>query len=202
MKTVTTQRGYSLLEMLVSIGLFSLVMLLATGAFIKFMALEKVARYTNDVTNNLTFAVDSMARSIRTGTNYSCGGTAGVVNCWDDGQFGQDSFSFTDDQGRTITYVRRGDGAIGRCTHSDSSTCLDSLTDSVALTDKRISIESLNFFVRGIGPAGDEQPTATKNTQPQVLISIRGEMRPEPDKPPIRFTIQTLATQRLLELSP
>ena len=186
MITTRTHRGYSLLEMLVAIALFSLVMLLATGAFLKFMSLERVARYTNDVTNNLTFAVDSMARSIRTGTNYQCGGTTGVVNCWDDGQFGQDQFAFVDDQGRTITYRRKGDGSIGRCTQPDSSNCTDANT--VTLTDKRITIESLNFFVRGVGEAADEQPNASTNTQPQVLISIRGQMRPSPDEPPVRRT--------------
>ena len=194
MSTPNTQRGYSLLEMMVSIALFSLVMLLATGAFLKFMALERVARYTNDVTNNLSFAVDSMARSMRTGTQYDCGAVDTTKNCW---PTPGSQFSFRDDQGRLITYLLKGDGSIGRCTVSGCTT-----SNAVSLTDKRIKIESLHFFVRGVGPAASEQPITSINTQPQVLVSIRGTMQPSPDEPPIRFSIQTLSTQRLLELSP
>lgn len=183
-----TQRGYSLLEMMVAIGLFSFVMLLATGAFLKFMSLERVARYTNDVTTNLSFAVDSIGRSIRTGTSYDCGTTGGELNCW---PTAQNRFSFVDDQGRTVTYILKGNGSLGRCT---GATCDDST--AIDLTDKRITIQSLKFFVQGVGASG----AGVNVKQPQVIINMTGTMQPEPDKPAVSFTIQTMATQRLLEL--
>lgn len=173
---------------MVAIGLFSLVMLLATGAFLKFMSLERVARYTNDVTTNLSFAIDSMSRSIRTGTDYQCGQTG--TNCW---PTGQNSFSFTDDQGRTVTYIVKGNGALGRCTVTP---CNDST--AIDLTDKRITIQDLDFFVQGVGTSITDP--MINYTQPQVLIRIQGTMSPEPEQPPVSFTIQTMATQRLLEL--
>ncbi|HYE23475.1 MAG TPA: prepilin-type N-terminal cleavage/methylation domain-containing protein [Candidatus Paceibacterota bacterium] len=190
MRYEPTHRGYSLLEMMVAIGLFSLVMLLATGAFLKFMSLERVARYTNDVTTNLSFAIDSMSRSIRTGTDYMCGGDLVQGNCWPSGL---DRFSFRDDQGRLITYLLKENGSLGRCTVAE---CSDS--QAIDLTDKRITIQNLKFYVQGVGAdAGDPE---VNFAQPQVLISIQGTMRPEPDQPPVSFTIQTMATQRLLEL--
>ena len=184
MSMSTPQRGYSLLEMLVSIGLFSLVMLLATGAFLKFMALDRIARYTNDVTNNLSFAVDSMSRSMRTGIAYDCGPVDATKNCW---PTPGNQFSFQDDQGRLVTYLVKTDGSIGRCV---TSGCTG--TNAVSLTDKRITIQSLNFYVRGVG-TGDGR-------QPQVLISIQGLMQPDPNNPAIHFSIQTTALQRFLEL--
>lgn len=186
----TIQRGYSLLEMMVAIALFSLVMLLVTGAFLRFITLDRTARYTNDVTTNLSFAVDSISRSILTGTDYACNGVAGA-NCWPDGQ---SRIAFTDEKGRRMTYILKTDGSIGRC--SDVASC--SSSNAVSLTDKRITIQNLKFYVRGVGV--DFYNPAINTAQPQVLISIRGQMRPEPDQPPVSFTIQTLATQRLLEL--
>lgn len=189
MMYVRTQRGYSLIEMIVAVALFSLVMLLATGALIKFMSLERVARYTNDVTTNLSFAVDSMSRSIRTGTNYKCGGSG--TNCW---PTPMNSLTFTDDQGRTVTYKLKSDGSLGRCTVGNCGI----EANVIGLTDKRITIKSLRFYVKGVGSAnvgGDSHIT-----QPQVLISMQGEMKPDSNRPPVSFTIQTLATQRLLEL--
>lgn len=171
------------MEMMVAIGLFSLVMLLTTGAFLKFMALDKVARYTSDVTNNLSFAVDSMSRSIRMGTNYQCNGG---TNCW---PAGGSTFSYTNEQGKKITYLLRSDGSIGRCSHTNNCTS----DTAVSLTDKRITITSLNFAVRGVGGSPDV-------IQPRVLITIDGELRPEPDAAAIDFTIQTMAVQRYIDL--
>lgn len=187
-----TRRGYTLLEMTVSVGLFSLVMLLATGAFLKFISLDRKARYTNDVVNNLNFAIDSMTRSIRTGSNYRCGGEGQGPNCWPPTS-GQSTFSFVDDRGRTVTYLRRTDGSIGRCALTTGS-C--SPSTAIAVTDSRINIQNMTFYVRGVGTT-----TSPDNvTQPSVVMSIRGQMTPGPNQAPIDFAIETMATQRLIEL--
>lgn len=178
--------------MTVSVGLFSLVMLLATGAFLKFISLDRKARYTNDVVNNLTFAIDSMTRSIRTGSNYRCGGEGQGPNCWPPA-VGQSTFSFLDDRGRTVTYLLRTDGSIGRCALATGS-C--SASTAIAVTDSRINIESMTFYVRGVGTT-----TAPDNvTQPSVVMSIQGSMVPGPNQAPVDFAIETMATQRLIEL--
>jgi len=187
------KRGYSLVEMIVAIGLFSVVMLLATAAFVKFMALDRVARYSTDVTNNLNFAVDSMARSIRTGKAYRCGPwTETVPNCWPGGE---SNFTFEDDEGRVVTYRTMANGSLGRCAFpkGEEVACTDS--NAVGLTDKRITVERMMFYVRGVG-----EESAGNGTQPQVVISMRGTMLPDPDLDPVEFTIQTMATQRVLDL--
>lgn len=192
MTPTRTRRGYTLLEMTVSVGLFSLVMLLATGAFLKFISLDRKARYTNDVVNNLTFAMDSMTRSIRTGSYYRCGGDGQGPNCWPP-TAGRNSFSFLDDRGRRVTYLLRTDGSIGRCALA-SGTCTSAT--SIPVTDERINIQSMTFYVRGVGTT-----TAPDNVmQPYVVMSIRGSMTPGSNQAPIDFAIETMATQRLIEL--
>jgi len=105
------------------------------------------------------------------------------------------TLTFTDDQGRTVTYKLKSDGSLGRCTVGDCSI----EANVIGLTDKRITIKSLRFYVKGVGSTA-VSGSNSHITQPQVLISMQGEMKPDSNRPAVSFTIQTLATQRLLEL--
>ncbi len=172
-------RGFSLIEIIVSVGLFSVVMLVVTSTYLNIIILDKEARATNELTINLSFAVDSIARTVRTGTGYSCAG-AGNGTC--------SRLSFTDSTGQTITYLlKTSDGTLGQCTGNgvcDTNTAF-------SLTDPRIAIASLIFNVRGVG-TGDM-------IQPQTLVSLRGTLAASQGRT-ADFTLQTSATQRLLEL--
>ena len=180
---LSVQAGFSLVEMIVSVGIFSVVMLIATGAYLTLIDLDRRARAGNDVVNNLSFAIDSMARTIRTGKDYACG--AGGGDCFGTGD---SRFSFTDEQGRTVTYLL-ADGTIARCT---SSPCL--AANAVPLTDPRVVIDSLTFYVRGTIP-GDA-------IQPHVIFSAHGsvEVKEAGTAVPLAFTIETAATQRRIDL--
>lgn len=168
------QRGYTLLEMIVSVGIFSLVMLAATSAYLSLIDLDRRARSVNDVVNNFSFAIDSMAREIRTGTNYQCDVTG--TNCTSGG----DSFQFTDANGRIIRYQVANGQLIATIDDEDA-----------AITDPRITITALTFYVRGVG-TGD-------GIQPQVIFTVIGEI-PEGEGQATEFSIETSATQRVLEL--
>ncbi len=170
-------RGFTLIEIIVSVGIFSMVMLVVTAAYLTLITLDKEARTTNEVVANLSFAVDSIARNIRTGSTYSCAG-AGNGTC--------SQISFTDNQGQNVTYLLKSDGTIGQCT---SGACSSSVATS--LTDARITVTNLTFYVRGVG-SGDM-------LQPQVTISIRGTMPAQRGRT-IDFSIQTGATERYIEL--
>ncbi len=185
-------RGYTLLEMMVSIALFSLVMLLATGAFLKFMVLDRKARITNDVVNNLSFAVDSMSRTIRTGSQYRCGGQAASPNCWSP-TAPRSSFTFLDDRGREVTYYQMANGSIGVCALAVGAVCSDSV--ATALTDSRVVIQNMKFYVRGVGT-----DPGNNYIQPHVIFVLKGYMKPDPTSANIDFTIQTMASQRLIEI--
>lgn len=177
-------RAFSLLELIVSIGLFTIVVTIAASAYLSLISLNRKAQATNDVSSNLAFVMESISRSIRTGSSYDCGGGGGELNCW---ASGSTVFSFTNEDGQTVTYLRKSNGTVGVCV---SGTCTDSSANSI--TDPRISISSLRFYVEGVG-FGD-------GTQPRVLIALTGTITPDPRSAPVSFSIQTSATQRLLEL--
>lgn len=194
-------RGYSLLEMIVSVGLFSIVMLVATGAYLALIDIDRKARATNELVANLAFGVDSMARSIRTGTLYGCGASGGGgtgtkigTPCTTEGTPASPMFSFYDTNlSSRVTYKLLSTGVIGRCAGSPCS------NDSsfVGITDPRINISTtspygLVFYVTGVG-TGDGR-------QPQVTFLIKGTMPSDSKGGVTPFTIQTTATERLLEI--
>ncbi len=66
-------KGFTLIEMLVSVAIFSIVMVMALGALLALSSADRKAETLKSGVDNLTFALDSMSRAIRTGQNYDCG---------------------------------------------------------------------------------------------------------------------------------
>lgn len=185
------QRGFTLLEMIVSIAIFSIVMLVATSAYFNLIALDRRARATNQVVNNLSFAVDAMVRGIRTGKNYQCldgapdgNGNSTTGTCT--------KFSYTDSTltgNNIVTYFLKSNGTIGRCESTGPCT-LDASASSI--TDPAITISKLVFYVRGSGNGDD--------TQPQVLFTLSGAMPADSQGNKTTFVIEETATERLIDL--
>lgn len=171
--TPTPIRGYSLAELIVAIGIFSMVMLIVMGVYLALISYDRQARATNQLASDFSFALDTMVRNIRTGTGYpaSCNNTSCT------------SFAFTDSAGRAVTYALSG-GQVMVTTGGVS----------VPLTDPAITITRLNFYVRGVGTTGAEA-----EKQPTAQIIVAGSMDTDSGKE-VDFTIEAFATQRLLEL--
>ncbi|CAN5756054.1 hypothetical protein BH11PAT2_BH11PAT2_02260 [soil metagenome] len=182
MTTAKGKRGFTLVELIVSVALFTIVITIAASAYLSLISLNRKARATNDLVSNLSYVVDAMSRSIRTGTNYQCGGPGGT-NCAN----GNSAITFINDASSTITYLLKPGGIIGQCT---GSPCTTSSADP--LTDSRITVTNLQFYVQGVG-TGD-------STQPRVLFTLSGTIKPDTQTATTSFTIESSATQRLIEL--
>jgi prepilin-type N-terminal cleavage/methylation domain-containing protein len=188
----SSSRGFSLVEMIVSVGIFAVVMLVATSAYFTLIALDRRARATNQVVNNLSFAMDSMVRGIRTGTGYQCrnGSPDGF---WNSTTGTCTIFSYTDTNlaagANVVTFFRKADGTIGRCESSIPCT-IDANASSI--TDPSITVTGVTFYVRGNGTADDQQP--------QVLFTVKGTMPADSSGNTADFVIEEDATQRAIDL--
>jgi prepilin-type N-terminal cleavage/methylation domain-containing protein len=68
----TSQKGFTLIEMVVAIMIFVMVAMVALGALIKIVdANRKSISMKNSITN-LNFALESMTRELRVGSDYNC----------------------------------------------------------------------------------------------------------------------------------
>ncbi len=63
--------GFTLVELLVAMGLFLVVVILASGTFIKALRLERQAVDLIAMNDSASLALEQMAREIRTGTEFS-----------------------------------------------------------------------------------------------------------------------------------
>lgn len=70
--THNKQRGFTLIELIVSLGLFAVVVTTAVGALLILVSTNNQLQDEQAIMSNLSFALDSMVREIRTGTNYYC----------------------------------------------------------------------------------------------------------------------------------
>lgn len=174
-------RGFTLLELIVSIGLFMIVITISMSAYLSLISLNRKARATDDVVSNLSFVMETISRSIRTGTAYRCNGG---TNC----PAGASYLSFTNDSNQQITYLLKSNGTIGECV--GVGVCNDSTANTI--TDPRITVSNLTFYTQGVG-TGD-------GIQPRVLFTTTGSIIPEQGASPISFTIESSATERLIEI--
>ncbi len=180
--------GFTLIELMVSVALFSIVMVLVAGSYLRLVAIDHALQSTNNAVNNLSFAVDSMQRSIRTGDNYSLTASGG-----------SSSFTFEDEASQCVTYqlntATNGNGQIDECINTISPPCTTSPPlCTVALTDPAINIKTLQFTSNNVSKGS--------SVQPQVSFLIVGVTAPGPGTPiaSTTFTIEGAATQRNINL--
>lgn len=185
--TTGGQEGFTLVEMIVAVALFTVVMLVAMSSLLSLVYANRKAHALQSVMNNLNVALDGMTRSIRMGSNYRCGGPSpGDPDCLN----GRQSLYFESYNGNT------DDPADDWAYWYDSSTKRLYKSErggasSVAITAPEVSIESLMFYVVG---------TARRDTtQPKVVITIKGTAGTQP-RIQTTFSIQATAVQRLLDL--
>ena len=84
MKVSKPQSGFTLIEMIVSLGVFSVVVTIAVGALLILIAANRQLQDEQTILGNLAFALDSMTREIRTGTQYYCHSSNSTISSGDD----------------------------------------------------------------------------------------------------------------------
>jgi prepilin-type N-terminal cleavage/methylation domain-containing protein len=65
-------RGFTLLEMIVSLAVFSIVAVVAVGAMTRIVGLNRQAQTLHSAMNNIGFTLESMSRELRVGSAFHC----------------------------------------------------------------------------------------------------------------------------------
>lgn len=148
------QAGFTIIEMMVSLALFTIVITIAVGAFLSLIGGSSQLQGEQSVMSSMTFALDSMTREIRTGRYYYCSSANASDN-------------------------KMEETAVLRCTNGATSiSFLESGTSLTGTTgNHRISYsfvengddEKKNLLLRQIGD-GDPQPLLSSDV---TLVSAR-----------------------------
>lgn len=194
-----SRRGFTLVEMIVAFGIFSIVMVVAVGSLVSLIEANHKAQALKTVVNNMHFALENISRNLRTGLVYHCDIAEGTLTMARDcAQNPASSIIFTARNGKRMVYkytpTTESYGFIDRAVIATGEEWrLNDPTTFVPITSPEIRIEQLRFYVDGTGTADHEQP--------RVLIVAKGSLQGK-SKVISRFTIETLVSQRFLDVEP
>jgi prepilin-type N-terminal cleavage/methylation domain-containing protein len=212
------QAGFTLIEMIVSLAIFSIIVTITIGALLVLIASNQKLRGEQSVMTNLAFAMDSMTREIRTGTNYYCTSAnvgSATVSIFGGGSGNQEGFGTSTNScgsGRPadatlsisyqgVSFIEAGDSITGSANrilyYYDRSNKMIMRKvgggyDKISpLVSSGLEIVEAEFFVSGASPksSGD-------TSQPTVTVHIVAK---EIDKEKLYY-LQTTVTQRILDL--
>lgn len=182
------RRGFTLVEMLVAISLFSFVMLATTTVLLSVVDANHKSQGLKTTIDNLSLTLESVARSLRTGSNYESSQTDSFTNpvCWNGGVTG---ISFYD-QYNALIYFRLFEGAI--------TISKDGGNTETAITAPEITIDRFCLNINGTDP--------NDGIQPNILISVGGVVNKATVvgaklRTTSRFDLQTFVTQRVPDVN-
>ncbi len=176
-----TQRGFTLIELMVSISIFSLVMFVSMGAILSVVDANRKSKTLRAVMDNINFTLEGMTRTIRFGDRYHCG-SSGDTSAPNDCITGDTQVTVRDSDGNQVTYALTGN----RITQSING------STPYYLTSPDVTIESMKFWVFG------SAPFATDQLQPRMVIVIRG-YADSTNITKSSFTLETMVSQRTFD---
>lgn len=224
MNQIHTQSGFTLIEMIVSLAVFTTVIGISVGALLMLIGSNKQLQDEQSVMTNLSFALDSMTREIRTGVNYFCDSrpnvNAGPDKIFDDNTdldvaLNSGSVFKTQDcyQGNKnghryhgLAFSEGGDSITGTAANrilyyfdSDEGKIYRRVGDQPAqsIVSSGIYITEAQFYVTGSLPLSD---TGVGNKEDQTAVTIFIEAKDINDPNAKAYQIQTTVTQRTIDI--
>lgn len=196
----TTQQGFTLIELMVSLTVFAIVMLISTTTLLTMIDMNAKAQALYSATTNLSFAIDSMTREIRMSYHYYCypvpGGSVGLGSLPAEGATHDCSASEHSD---AIAFTRERDGLHkgyglyegGLWQYEEGGNGWERLTATdVVIDDFSLSVENTDVYV-------DSSPHNVR--QPVVTLKISGHVNNGLDTN-TDFHVQTRIMQRRLDI--
>lgn len=181
------KKGFTLIELIVSVALFSIILTTALGALLMVIDANRQAKAIKLVVNNLNLAMEGMSRELRVGSNF-CefdNGTNSPDPTCNTSSNGSDVIYFTTDRGDESSLFQLQGTAVERRLGpaGPGNTALQ-------LTGSDVEVDALRFYIRGVG-YGD-------SVQPSVVVMMNGHIN-QADQV-VEFNVQSTVSQRKLEL--
>lgn len=187
----TRQSGFTLVELLVALTLFIVIVLASITSLYTVNNASRKVNAMRGVLDNLNFAMESMSRTIRTGTTIICGGSTNPVGASHNCPFPNSTPSSYLSLHSTLGIENDIEYRLNTSTHQIEKKVYGADgTNWLSLTAPEINVQGLYFYVQGADTANLDQPS--------VMILIQGIATASTgDTAP--FTLQTYISQRALK---
>ncbi|MCJ7786895.1 prepilin-type N-terminal cleavage/methylation domain-containing protein [Patescibacteria group bacterium] len=179
--------GFTLIEMLAAVMIFSLIIGAISGVFISSFRSQKNALSSQRLLNQTSYALEYMSRALRMSNKQ----TADIPTC-----LSQSGLNYE------ITHSGSGLKFINHLENDDCQEFFlenkqlkqkkNNLTETVELTSSNLEITSLNFFLQGESQNDNLQPRVT------IFLAVKGKGQKPEEQPEIK--IQTTISQRNLDI--
>lgn len=193
-----TKNGYTIIETMISISIFLVVVLAGTSVLLQANVLHQKSQDMRSITDSLSFIIEDISRSLRTGSNYRCITTAFTSNsidvprsCANGGALAFE-YTFGDDTSSADQWVYKVESTNNGVTYNISKS-FDSGTSWVQLNPSEVNLSSIS----GFSVLGAPEPPADSQ-QPLVIIRLVGTINYRGVLTP--FSLQTSVSQRLVDL--
>lgn len=162
--------GFTLLEMIAALGVFSVIIIIFSATFLSLLNAERRTQIAANVQDNLRFALEVMAKEIRTGTGYSIPSSPSNT-----------SITFTNADNVPVTYRLSGSDLLSN--PCNLNPCIGKVISGkfLPLTSKQISVQKLEFY-----PLSGSQPSV------QIVIRARAMVQ----NVETELTVQTTISKR------
>ncbi len=194
-------RGFTLVEMMVAVAVFSTVMVVAATALLSIIDSNQKAQSIKTAINTINFALEGISKDVRVGKNYQCVDADTLVPIIGDCLIGETAFRYqsnrayidelTGEHGYSYYLYNPDTKSIESCLESESDADCDTVSDFISLTTSdEIVIDKMNFYVLGV-----ENDSAIAK-QPRLIITLEGTAGSK-EKTKTTFNLQTTVSQRI-----
>ncbi|QQG45685.1 MAG: type II secretion system protein [Candidatus Sungiibacteriota bacterium] len=183
MKNHTKKQGFTLLEMIISIGIFSVLVIASIGVTLGVSNAQIKAANIQAILDSIRFSLELITKEMRTGSGYAatsygaaCGGASGS------------EISFTTALGESRTYyLSPATKTIMRMTQTTN--CVQ----AVPFSSEEVNIDRLNFALSG-------SASGPNDGQPRVTLTMKARSKSPKYYLESSLDLQTTVAQRLRDL--
>lgn len=207
LKLKSSVEGFTLVELMVVIALFTTIMMAAIGALFSAQAVNTKLQQTQIILDGANLAVEEMVRDIRYGSTFYCTDNSIMQNF---PQVMPDRLSCSYPNGNTVLIFKPGEvlssaslSQNDRIAYYISNGALfkksfpggDRTIPAIQVTASDIVVNDLTFYVRGA-----ETNSALDYIQPVVTLSLSGITKPNsPNVEQVKFSVQTTSSTRKID---
>lgn len=181
--TLHLQKGFTLLEMIISIGLFSVIVTTAISIMLQVSNAQIKASNLQTILDNIRFSLELITKEMRTGNSYAVNNTCGTGIKFKT-SLNEDRAYYLDIPTKTVM----------RATAAITGADCDGVSDVVQpFTSEDVEIDRLDFQIRG-------QNLGPDDGQPWIVVNLAGKSKNAKYLLDSSVNLQTTITQRIRDL--
>ncbi|MFA5934232.1 MAG: type II secretion system protein [Candidatus Paceibacterota bacterium] len=189
------KKGFTLIETMVAVSIFTIVMTLGTGAVVNTNATYKRTQALRQALDSMSFAMEDMVRNIRLGSSFYCGQELA-------GQTTPNTQDCSSGENTTILFDKNDSGILNRYAYTISSTGITKeIYDPNGISGGARSLVPSEIKINTGGLSGfivvGSPPAPSDKVQPRIIIKISGTASYRNLKSD--FNLETTVSPRLID---